>query len=120
MKALFLSILTVLVSANAFAQACPNGVCPLRGAEKKTENVTKGVEDLKIYDCTLITDSGEIEGLYPIGKSLFAASKSHAIAMYLMHFDAVMTSKKVSITYQVKANEYKNDTVKEVLCEKTK
>lgn len=45
---------------------------------------TSGLEGLKKFDCTVVSESGIIEQANPIAKTLLAESKAQATAMYLM------------------------------------
>jgi hypothetical protein len=92
-------------------------VIPFSGFAKET----KGIEGLKQYDCNVVSASGKLEQVNPIGKTVLAQSKEQATALYLMRIDANMVSRQLYVSAQDvrqgSNGELISDSLKEVSCQ---
>ena len=80
---------------------------------------TLGIEGLQQFDCMVESTTGEIERELPIGKAILAQSQEQATALYLLHLEANMVAKKISIPFQTSSDKaMKWAELKKVECSK--
>lgn len=78
---------------------------------------TKGIDGLNLYNCTVLSVSGEIEQLVPIESYMLAQSSEQATALYINKIGADVTiEKRLFISYKDKSSQVKNDAFKEISC----
>ncbi|MBK7845509.1 MAG: hypothetical protein IPJ71_17830 [Bdellovibrionales bacterium] len=90
------------------------GVVPLSSFAEET----KGIEGLRRYNCNIVSETGEIEAVLPVEKTVLAESQNQATALYLLHIEANAVSRLVSVPYMTAGTTVtKYASLREVSCE---